>query len=137
MPTQEKVRTYEQKVTEFNDLYAPFTFIDCEGSQDGQRCELCGSHAPGHFYLYEDKNGNLRHVGGDCNQRLITTWRGRCEGCHTNQTVTKIEIRLPNGKIVTEPLCKECRFQWLKRPHREGENRLYNMLMEKHQRRTK
>ena len=129
MPTQRK--TYEEKVAEFNKLYAPLSFIDIVESQDGERCEVCGSHAPGAFHIYEDKDGKTHHVGRECSKLLITTWKGRCEGCRRVRTVTKLEICLPNGKKVTVPLCEECISLWLGRPHPEGENKLYNLLMKK------
>ena len=132
LQTKVKRKTYQEKITEFNELYSPFEFIECVESQDGWCCEACGSHAPGHFFLYEDKNGRTRHVGGVCHEKLITTWRGRCEGCRCIRIVTKIEVRLPNGTKVIEPLCGECVNEWLTHPHPEGENKLYQLLMERH-----
>ena len=96
LQTKVKRKTYQEKIKEFNELYSPFEFIECVESQDGWCCEACGSHAPGHFFLYEDKNGRTRHVGGVCHEKLITTWRGRCEGCRCIRIVTKIEVRLPH-----------------------------------------
>ena len=127
MPTQRK--TYEEKVAEFNKLYAPLSFIDIVESNDGERCEVCGSHAPGAFYIYEDKDGKTHHAGRECSKLLITTWKGRCEYCHRLRIIEKGEVRLPNGRKVIVALCEECVSLWLKRPHPEGENKLYNSLM--------
>ena len=128
--TKVKRKTYQEKIKEFNNLYSPFEFMDVEDNAEW-RCDACGSHIPGHFYIYQDKNGVLRHVGVECHKKLITTWRGRCEGCRCIRIVTKIEVRLPNGTKVIEPLCDECVNKWLKHPHPEGENKLYQLLMER------
>ena len=132
LQTKVRRKTYKEKIAEFNKLYGPFEFIDHVEAQDGWRCEACGSHAPGHFFLYQDRFGNICHVGGECHTNLITTWKGRCEGCRCIRTVIKTKVKLPNRIEVIEPLCDDCIDKWLKHPHPEGENKLEQLLMERH-----
>lgn len=122
---------YEERVTEFDNLYGPFELLDMiawhdlvEDEKDKPRCAACGSHMPKGFHWIEGKKGQQFYVGCCCYEKLTETYMGRCQACHRNRRVITWRVVDKQYGAYRVPLCDECKDKYIERLE-DGDIKLY------------